>query len=553
MTTKEDEGASARPPPFVVAFTGLPPSERAELGALVHTLGGTVARALTPATTHVVCGAARTTATLRALPAGAACVTRAWLDACAAAGAALPETAPFAVPPLLGCVLCPSGLDARARAALQRAAAALGALVTLDLTTAATHVVATAAAVAARRTKVVRARALRAAVVRPAWVVRALALRTRPNEDDFGFPVFQDGSSKGGNGKDEDGLQELIRQMEREAAAEGGTTTKGPLSGCGVALVGMAPAQRVALKGVLRALGVTGTCALDAPHLTHVVLAPGAPHPTLPADTRVHVVGAHWLAACAQTHCRLAEDAFPPGSPTGVLQGSVVAIALDEGTSDGLDRNTDKTDTIEHCRTLLRTTGARCATECPGSPVNYIVSNSNTITISSKTEGPVAVSPTWLALCASTQSVLNPAYAAVLRAGAVPPHVLAGTEVVLSGFCVRGRAVWTATAERLGAHVCPALRRGATTVLVACPGCSSSAPKVRAAHRWGVPVATPAWLDACFQARARVPIDPFLLPGSVRPRDHHDDDNSSAPAPKRACSGFAAFLHHGGGMHEQHT
>ena len=526
----------APPPPprpaLVVTLTGIAHRERPALAAQVRALGGTVARALTPATTHVVCGRAGTAKHARARAAGTACVTRAWLDAAAAAAHALPETAPFAVPPLLGCVLCPSGLDARGRTALARAAAALGALVGLALTTAATHVVATPAAVAARSTKVVRARELRIPVVRPAWLARALASHTRPDEGAFAFPRGGDGDN---GGDDDGGVQELVQLVEKEGAQEE-KEKEGPLGGCWVALVGMAPAQRVALKGLLRALGAAGTAPLDAPHLTHVVLAHGCACPPRPAGAPVHVVGVRWLAACAQTHCRLREACFAPDAASGgVLLGSVVALA---GFSDGNDDGV--ATAAAHCRALVRAAGAACAEDVPGTPVNYVVSTKTTATTATATatdstaaKTATSVSPAWLELCVATQSVLDPAMCAVLRGGSSSSStaaVLAGTGLALTGFGTRGRAVWGALAAQLGAHVHATLCRGACAVVVACPGAAPHAPKVRAACRWHIPLVAPAWLDACARAHARVPLAPFLLPGSPQPPECEAPEPATTPA-----------------------
>ena len=538
----------APPPPprpaLVVTLTGIAHRERPALAAQVRALGGTVARALTPATTHVVCGRAGTAKHARARAAGTPCVTRAWLDAAAAAAHALPETAPFAVPPLLGCVLCPSGLDARGRTALARAAAALGALVGLALTTAATHVVATPAAVAARSTKVVRARELRIPVVRPAWLARALASHTRPDEGaPFAFPQGEGqggregGGSNGGYDDDDDGgVQELVQLVEEKEEAQEKEKEGGPLGGCWVALVGMAPAQRVALKGLLRALGAAGTAPLDAPHLTHVVLAHGCACPPRPAGAPVHVVGVRWLAACAQTHCRLREACFAPDAASGgVLLGSVVALAgLSDGNDDGV------ATAAAHCRALVRAAGAACAEDVPGTPVNYVVSTKTTATTATATatdstaaKTATSVSPAWLELCVATQSVLDPAMCAVLRGGSSSSStaaVLAGTGLALTGFGTRGRAVWGALAAQLGAHVHATLCRGACAVVVACPGTAPHAPKVRAACRWHIPLVAPAWLDACARAHARVPLAPFLLPGSPQPPECEAPEPATTPA-----------------------
>lgn len=156
----------------MVCCTGFRRDERRELTSAVAELGGVFDGNLTQQTTHLVCASVRSDKYTVARSEGfCQCVTREWLDRSRAAGRFLADTAPFAVRPLLRCVVCCTQFTAAEGAALRRAVAQLGGVFTEDYMANVTHLVAKRA----RGEKYRCAHSRGAFVVAPAWVFDSLA------------------------------------------------------------------------------------------------------------------------------------------------------------------------------------------------------------------------------------------------------------------------------------------------------------------------------------------------------------------------------------------
>lgn len=156
----------------VVCCTGFRRDERRELTAAVAELGGVFDGNLTQQTTHLVCASVRSDKYTVARSEGfCQCVTREWLDRSRAAGRFLADTAPYAVRPLLRCVVCCTQFTAAEGAELRRAVVQLGGVFTEDYMANVTHLVAKRA----RGEKYKCAHSRGAFVVAPAWVFDSLA------------------------------------------------------------------------------------------------------------------------------------------------------------------------------------------------------------------------------------------------------------------------------------------------------------------------------------------------------------------------------------------
>eukprot|EP00727_Mastigamoeba_balamuthi_P002584 m51a1_g12322 hypothetical protein (1068) ;mRNA; f:424694-430925 len=96
---------------------------------------------LTAHTTHIIATTTDSEKYRAAARSGIHIVLPSWLDACLARSLRVDERK-FCVPPLLGCIVCPTGLEVSERDALQDAVAALGGEYSADLTRTVTHLVA---------------------------------------------------------------------------------------------------------------------------------------------------------------------------------------------------------------------------------------------------------------------------------------------------------------------------------------------------------------------------------------------------------------------------
>jgi len=111
---------------IIVCFTGFSKSDIEALSQIVGGLGCVYESSLTTRTTHLVCATTNSSKYACAQRAGIICVTREWLDVSEAEGHPVPEVTPFFVPPLYGCIICPTGLTKAERAVAEHDVVSLG-------------------------------------------------------------------------------------------------------------------------------------------------------------------------------------------------------------------------------------------------------------------------------------------------------------------------------------------------------------------------------------------------------------------------------------------
>jgi len=556
----------------IVCLTGFCKADVEALSQVIGNLGCVYESSLTTRTTHLVCASTNTTKYACAQRAGIICVTREWLDVSEAEGHPVAEVCPFFVPPLYGCILCPTGLTRAERATIKEECEELGASFCVNLTSAVTHLVAKSES---NSKKFIYASQHRMAIVTPDWVKKASQTHTHPSENRFAVcspKPFVESDSAEVRDKEASQLSTSSADPaeEEKKAAEGEAEESfKPLTGCQVAFYGFTTEQRAPLKRLLGELGAGQSVPLDCPTTTHVVVSLNPDNPSIDYDNppfirSAFVVEPRWLIACYQVRSRLKESLFHPmqavatGSATqgGCYSGCSTPAFMERPMpsafgSRRLNQDVVKTlfsglsfalygfddTTTQRYKDLICShngTYYNCGEECPNdreqeANINYIVyPHGFPLEERQKLkEGRFLtaqpVSTDWLELCERTTIVLDWARSPVLTPLKFKPPLETMVDVVISfsGFGTQDRLLHTTLAHRLGASVTTTFARRANTHLIAsCP----TGNKFKAACKWQIPVVSINWLRQCAQSGECAPTRLFLLSGS------QDSGSSSSAA-----------------------
>jgi len=541
-------------PKVIVCLTGFSKADVEALSQIVGSLGCIYESSLTTRTTHLVCATTNSAKYASAQRAGIICVTREWLDVSDAEGHPVPEVLPFIVPPLYGCVLCPTGLSKAERAVVERECVALGGVFCADLTSSVTHLL---AKVSSRSRKYLYALQRRIAIVTPEWLHFAVQTHSHPDETDFGVgkesPTEPDASQMSMSSSDP--VDHIVKEgapKEVGKRAEDDDLPK-PLKGCQIAFYGFTTEQRAPLKRLLKELGAENSVPLDCPELTHVVVSSNPDslkidYKNPPFVKTAAVVEPRWLVACYQVHSRLNEALFKPpeihhssapfmesmsyehhppfmeqhapGAPQRRISQPVEKTLFSGLLFVLIGFNDEKTQqyrkqVFSHMGFVYDALGDSGTAE-QEAKVNYVIlphgypMEERTRLKTERFTSAQFASTDWLDLCEKTNIVLELSRSPILTPLRFRPPYDTMMDVVLSfsGFGGQDRLIHTTLAHRLGAAVTTTFARRANTHLVAsCP----SGEKFRAACSWGIPVVSVNWLRQCAQVGDCAPILQYLL------------------------------------------
>jgi len=549
-------------------LTGFSKADIENLSQIAGSLGCVYESSLTTRTTHLICATTNSTKYARAQRAGIICVTREWLDVSEAEGHPVAEVCPFIVPPLFGCVICPTGISKGERTIVERDCIALGATFSGDLTSSVTHLVAKGSSGSRKYLYAVQRRI---AIVTPEWLRRAVQTHSHPDEALFavgrktappplegGIMLPEDASQMSMSSSDPvDPVKEESKPVVKKESKPEDDLPK-PLHGCRVAFYGFTTEQRAPLKRLLKELGAEKSVPLDSPDVTHVVVSsnpdiPKVDYEHTPWVKTAAVVEPRWLVACYQIHTRLNETLFrPPRSSHSSApfmesssmpsetqqQPSFMEQSAPSSSQRRISPTVEKTmfsgflfaiigfdreKTLRYRNQILSHAGlmydcyegSRIDVE-EEAKVNYLilphgypVDDRTKLKYNRFTSAQFA-SVDWLELCEKTGVVLDLARSPVLTPLKFRPPFDTMLDVVLSfsGFGGQDRLIHTALAHRLGASVTTTFARRANTHLIAsCP----TGDKFRAACKWGIPVVSINWLRQCAQIGDCAPILQFLL------------------------------------------
>ena len=166
-----------------VTLAGFDKQDTAVLSRKITNIGCSYEPSLSPLTTHLVCGTTNCSEYAEAQHIGLICLTREWLDASEAEGHPVCDSEEvlrrFLVPPLYGCVICTTGLTKDERDSIQRDCVTLGALFSVDLTSAVTHLIAKGHC---DNPKYLSAVQNHITIVTPEWIARAKQTHSHPDE-----------------------------------------------------------------------------------------------------------------------------------------------------------------------------------------------------------------------------------------------------------------------------------------------------------------------------------------------------------------------------------